>query len=591
MKISDLAFLSDCQSSALVGRDGTVEWLCLPRFDSPSIFGSLLDSDAGYWQLRPTGDFSSSRRYLGESLVLETRFRTAGGEVALRDALAFEPGSEGHQIGIRVPHALLRGITGVEGEVEMELEFCPRFEYGLTHPRYIPVEAGVKVAGGPVELELASPVPLELVWEAARAHFVVRAGESVGFRLSYRPSFSDEGFAALPVEDALDDTVRAWESWAVQHQGYQAGYLSRVRFSAMVLQGLTYQPSGAVVAAATTSLPETVGGSDNWDYRFAWLRDASLMMRAFWIAACPDEPERFFDWINRAGGHLDRGAVQIMYGVGGERDLTEHLLGHMAGYAGSSPVRVGNDAWKQKQLDVLGEVLDAAHLLRERLDGISEATRAMLVSFADRAAEGWTEPDAGMWEARDRERHYLSSKVMCWVALDRAVALSELLGAEERRGEWDRAASDARAAILKQGWNDEVKAFTGAFGSDHLDASVLLMPLVGFIDARDERMLSTINVIDRELCENGLVKRWQGERSGFIICSYWLVECLALAGEVERARERFDQITSHSNDLGLMSEMADPVTGELLGNFPQAFSHVGLINAAWQLSQARDSGA
>lgn len=591
MKISDLAFLSDCQSSALVGRDGSVEWYCIPRFDSPSVFGRLLDPQAGHWQLRPVGDFSSSRRYVGESLVLETRFSTASGTVSLRDALALEPGSRGHEIGRSVPHALLRSVRGLEGEVEMEMEFCPRFEYGLTHPRYIPSDHGVKVAGGPVEMELASPVPLENVWEATRARFSVKAGESRGFCLSYRPTFSDEQMARLPVDETIEETARSWESWGAQHQGYQETHRSQVRFSAMVLQGLTYQPSGAVIAAATTSLPETLGGSDNWDYRFAWLRDASLMMRALWVAACPDEPERFFDWISKAGGHLDREAVQIMYGIEGERDLTEHFLDHMQGFAGSRPVRIGNDAWKQKQLDVLGEVLDAAHLLRERLGGINDATRSMLVSFADRAASNWMEPDAGMWEARDQERHYLSSKVMCWVALDRAVKLAEQLGAEERRPAWEKAAAESRAAIIQQGWNPEIRAFTGAFGSSHLDASVLLMPLMGFIPATDERMRSTIDVIDRELCERGLVRRWQEETSGFIICSYWLVECLALAGEVDRAREKFDQVTACANDLGLMSEEADPVTGELLGNFPQAFSHVGLINAAWQLSQAENSGA
>lgn len=591
MKISDLAFLSDCQSSALVGRDGTVEWFCVPRFDSPAVFGRLLDPDAGHWLLRPVGDYTASRRYVGESLILETRFRTASGELSIRDALAFEPGSEGHEIGSNVPHVLLRNIAGLEGEVEMQLEFCPRFEYGLTHPRYIRVEEGVRVSGGPVELELSSPVPLELVWEAARARFRVEAGDHMGFRLSYRPAFSGEPFSRLPVEETIADTIRGWESWVSQHQKYREDYLPQVRFSALVLQGLTYQPSGAVVAAATTSLPETPGGEENWDYRYAWLRDASLMMRAFWVAACPDEPERFFDWIDRAGGHLDREAVQIMYGVMGERDLTEHILGHMAGFAGSSPVRIGNDAWRQKQMDVLGEVLDAAYLLRERMGNISEATRSMLVAFADRAAVGWMEPDAGMWEARDRERHYLSSKVMCWVALDRAIGLADMLQAREHKPAWEKAASEARRAILEQGWNREVGAFTGAFGSDRLDASVLLMPLVGFIDAKDERMLSTINVIDRELCENGLVRRWQGEQNGFIICSYWLVECLSLAGELERARERFAQISSCANDLGLMAEEADPTTGELMGNFPQAFSHVGLINAAWQLSQARGSGA
>ncbi len=591
MKISDYAFLSNCQASALVARNGSIDWYCVPRFDSPSVFGRLLDPQAGHWHLRPAADFESERSYLGDSLVLETVFRTGSGSVAVVDALALEPGSRGHQIGMRVPHALVRSVRGLEGSVEMRMDFCPRFEYGLTHPRYISSHRGVRVAGGPVELELASPVPLQSVWEATRAGFTVGAGQSLGFCLSFRPSFSAGDAVFLDADTAITDTVAAWESWAAQHQGYREPYQEQVRFSSLVLQGLTYQPSGAVIAAATTSLPETMGGGDNWDYRYAWLRDASLMMRALWVAACPDEPERFFEWISKAGGHLDREAVQIMYGIEGERDLTEHFLGHMEGFAGSRPVRIGNDAWWQKQLDVLGEVLDAAHLLRDRLGDISDSIRDLLAAFADRAAERWREPDAGMWEARDKERHYLSSKVMCWVALDRAVKLADRLEADEdRRRYWQESADEARALILEQGWNGQVGAFTGAFGTDRLDASVLLMPLVGFLPATDGRMRATIETIDRELCQNGLVRRWAEESSGFIICSYWLVECLALAGEVHRARERFEQVTACANDLGLMSEEADPVTGEMLGNFPQAFSHVGLINAAWRLSQADGGG-
>ncbi len=585
MKISDYAFLSDCQSAALVGRDGSIDWYCVPRFDSPPVFGRLLDPGAGHWRIAPTGSYRVERSYLEDTLVLETVFATGSGTVALRDALALAPGARGHGIGMEVPHAIVRRLEGTGGEVEMAMEFRPRFEYGLTHPRYVPVAGGVAAAGGPVALELAAPVPLDISRESVGARFTIRRGETLTFRLHYRPAF---GTTSPPpdAETLLAETVAAWRSWSAQHQGYAGTSPGPVSLGARVLQGLTFQPSGAVVAAATTSLPEVIGGDANWDYRYSWLRDASMMMQALWVAACPNEPERFFEWISKAGGHLDDGGVQIMYGVEGERDLTERTLDHLEGFRGSRPVRVGNDAWKQRQPDVLGEVLDAAHRLGDRLERVSPATRELLVSFADRAAANWRHPDAGMWEARDRERHYLSSKVMCWVALDRAAKLAKRLGAAERRRRWQRAADEVRAAILREGWNQEVGAFTGAIGSPNLDASVLLMPLVGFLPAGDARMRATIDVIDRELCRQGLVRRWQEEPSGFIICSYWLVECLALAGELERASARFEQLERYANDLGLMAEEADPAGGEALGNFPQAFSHVGLINAAWCLSRA-----
>jgi GH15 family glucan-1,4-alpha-glucosidase len=346
------------------------------------------------------------------------------------------------------------------------------------------------------------------------------------------------------------------------------------------------------VAAATTSLPETCGGGDNWDYRFAWLRDLSLTLRALWIAACPDEAERFFHWIDHAiGGHLVEGRqVQIMYGIEGEHDLTEHSLEHLRGFRGSRPVRVGNDAWYQKQLDVLGEVVDAAYLLRDQLgDEFDDVIARLISGFADKAAESWHETDAGMWEARDEERHYISAKVMCWVALDRAIKLAPRLGEHADTKRWEMAREEVREAILERGWSEEAGAYTGAFGSDQLDASVLLMPLVDFLPATDPRMWATIEAVERELAGDGLVHRWDGDDNGFLICTYWLVECLARAGETERAVELFERTTSYANDLGLLAEEADAATGEQWGNFPQAFSHVGLVNAAWSLSQAREA--
>lgn len=589
-EIGDYGFLSDSQTAALVDRHGSVDWYCLPRFDSPSVLGRLLGKEAGHWSIRPSGEFRAERGYVGDSLVLRTEFDADGGRVELTDALALGPGSRGHDIGLQVPYVLARRVRGLRGSVRMEMEFAPRFEYGLTVPRLLRTEQGLVARGGPVTLHLRTDLPVRTAGGTARASFEVSEGQSVDVSLAYAPSYGGTGPVDLGAHAAIEDTLRAWGSWAELHGSYQGRYPEQVRRSALVLQGLTYQPSGAVVAAATTSLPEIIGKEWNWDYRFAWLRDLSLTLQAQWVAACPDEAERFFAWIAGALGRLEDQPVQIMYGIEGERDLHERTLPHLEGFAGSQPVRVGNDAWRQKQLDVMGEVLDAAHLLREKLGEPGEETRELLLALARRAAETWREPDAGMWEARDKERHYLSSKVLCWVALDRAVDLAPLLGEGADPDHWAEVRDEIHQTVLEEGWSEQAGAYSGAFGSDELDASVLLLPLVGFLPATDEKMRVTIERIEQELGEAGLVRRWASDPSGFLITTFWLVECLALAGEMDRAEKWFEQATGYANDLGLLSEEVDPPTGKLLGNFPQAFSHIGLVNAAWRLSQ-ETSGA
>jgi GH15 family glucan-1,4-alpha-glucosidase len=466
----------------------------------------------------------------------------------------------------------------------MRSELAPRMEYGRTEPHLSEVDGGVQATGGPARLTCSGPADLTCHDGVIQGHFSVSAGETMDLRLAYQPTYGD---CARTRDDAssIDDTVAAWESWSALHTSYDGPFHEQVRRSSLVLQGLTFAPSGAVVAAATTSLPEELGGQLNFDYRFAWLRDLSLTVRALWVAACPDEPARLFDWLSSSAGHVRDELVQIMYGVEGERDLSEHVLEHLSGYRGSRPVRVGNAAWEQKQLDVLGEVLDAAHLLRDQLGEFSSPTRQLLVSLANRAVSSWHEPDAGMWEARDAERHYVSSKVMCWVALDRATKLAQLLGEDDSAESWANARDDIRTTVLDRAWSERAQAFTGAFDSDELDASVLMLPLVDFLPASDKRMRATIEAVEQQLGNGRVVRRWVEDTSGFLICTYWLVECLALAGEQERAEKWFRTATDHANDLGLLSEEADPDTGELLGNYPQAFSHVGLINAAWRLGQ------
>ena len=556
----------------------------MPRFDSPSVLGRLLDADAGHWSLSPAEQYTSERAYVGDSLVLRTVFHTSSGNVAVIDALAFAAGARGHDIGLDSPHVLLRRVEGISGAVSMYSELAPRMEYGRTEPHLTVLEGEVRAEGGPVRLRYIGPAESDCSDGVVRAHFLVAAGESVEFRLSYEPSYgSPPGLAAEAV--SVDDTVAGWESWSALHTSYDGPHQSQVRRSALVLQGLTFRPSGAVVAAATTSLPEELGGELNFDYRYAWLRDFSLTVRALWVAACPDEPARLFDWLSRSAGRVRNELIQIMYGVAGERDLSEHVLEHLSGFRGSAPVRVGNAAWQQKQLDVLGEVLDAVHLLRDRLKQLSGPTQQLLVALADRAVESWQDPDAGMWEARDAQRHYVSSKVMCWVALDRAIKLAPVLGETAETDKWTVARDEVRAAVLDRGWSERAQAFCGAFESDELDASVLILPLVGFLPATDHRMGATIDAIEQRLGGSGLVRRWADDPSGFLICTFWLVECLALAGAQDRAQAWFGKATSYANDLGLLSEEADADTGELLGNFPQAFSHIGLINAAWRLGQ------
>ena len=582
-EIADLAFLSDCHTAALVDRGGTVCWWCPPRFDAGSVFGCLLGAEAGHWSLRPVEPHEVTRAYEPGTLVLRTTFTTASGKVDLLDALALTSGARGEEHGLESPQTLLRRVEGIEGEVELETVFAPRMEYGLTIPHTREIDGGVETWGGPVRLTLRTPFSLTAEIGGARGRVTVRPGERVLLAASYTEARAD---ASTPPEVSIDETLAGWQAWSEAHAGYDGPYADLVERSALVVQGLTFRPTGAVVAAATTSLPEQVGGELNFDYRFAWLRDLSLTVRALWISTCADEAARLFGWIADAAGHLDGGRVQIVYRVEGERVMAEQALDHLPGWADSAPVRVGNGAWDQRQLDVYGEVVDAAFQLRETLGELDTQDRDLLVGLADRAAAEWMEPDSGLWEARDRERHYLSSKVLCWVAVDRAIQLADQLEASDRVPVWSAARDDIRAAIEERGWCAEREAYGGAFDSDHLDASVLVMPLVGFCEAADERMRSTIEVIERELGPDGHLHRWEGEPHGFLICSFWLVECLALCGEHDRAEEWFERTAATANDLGLMAEMYDAEENALIGNFPQAFSHVGLINAAQRLSEA-----
>jgi GH15 family glucan-1,4-alpha-glucosidase len=605
LSIGDYGLLADCNSAALAGIDGSIDWLCLPRYDSPAVFARLLDPSAGHWSIRPARSFTSARRYLRGTLVLETTFTTDTGSARVVDAMLFAEGQRGHDLGLDAPHELVRLVEGVSGEIELELELAPRPEYGLVRPLFRRTDHGGRTFGGPNGISVAASVPLEIEDATMRASFSLSAGESAGFSLRWASAETPEPPAPIPpsrIPARIEDTVEGWRSWEADHDIYQGPHRELVRFSSRVLKGLTYRPTGAIVAAATTSLPEDTGGERNWDYRFSWIRDSSLTLEALYIGACSDEADNFVSFMtSAAGGRVgDAGSLQIMYGIGGEHDLTERELPHLRGWRDSSPVRVGNGAWGQTQLDVYGELLNSLHLYKERLGELHPEIQRFVAELADAAAGGWKQKDAGMWEMRGEPRHHLSSKVFCWTALDRAVKLAPHLGEHGRADQWSAERDRIRDAILERGWSEKRQAYAQAFDSDELDAAALLMPIVGFLPATDERMRSTIDAIARDLTEDGLVLRYrnteglnadglQGEEGTFVICSFWLVSCLTQAGEVEEAEKLFDQLAGYANDLGLLAEEIDTANGELLGNFPQAFSHIGLIVAAWELDKARQA--
>jgi GH15 family glucan-1,4-alpha-glucosidase len=617
--IADYAVLSDRHSAALVSRAGSIDWLCFPRFDSPSIFGRLLSEEAGHWSIRPTSTAEATRRYLDRTMLLETTLRTAAGAVTIADALAMGPDNRGHDLGKDAPHLLIRCVTCIEGRVELSLEFVPRPEYGLVRPLFEAVDGGVTAFGGSDVMVLSSPVDLvvDQGQSIVSGQFQLCQGERAAFAVHHRKRAeggSPRVWSPSEIGARFDDTVSAWESWSELHQAYVGPWRDLVHHSGRVLQSLSFAPTGAICAAVTTSLPEVVGGDRNWDYRYAWVRDASFTVQALWVAACPDEAHEFFDYVtSSAAGSLDQGGdLQIMFGIGGERDLSERELPQLSGWRHSKPVRVGNDAWKQRQLDVYGELLGAVYRLSDHLFDTDErrvgplspvrwgapsqlapATRRFFVQLADTAAGRWGDKDHGIWEVRGEPRHFLYSKLMCWLALDRAIAMADRLDAQARVETWKHSRDQIHEAILTRGWSQRAKSFTQSFGSDDLDASSLMLPLVGFLPADDPRVLATIDATEQHLTdERGLVYRYrshdglQGNEGTFLLCTFWLAQAWAQGGQPAQARIVFERAAAFLNDVGLLAEEVDPASAELLGNFPQAFSHIGLINAAWAISES-----
>ena len=578
-------------------RHGSVHWWCAPRFDSPSVFARILDEEAGHFTIAPRQLLSITREYEEGSLVIRTVFETKTGLARLRDALLMADGVRGHELGVDSPHMLARHVECLEGTVDLEVDFSPRFEYGLTHP-LVDREGDVLFArGGATTLVLSTSADMEIQeGYTATARLRLEDTEQVGFAVKAVSTWKPlaEHWDDDRILQGIDDTVEAWRTWRAQHQRYDGPFRELVEHSGRVLQALTYQPTGAMVAAPTTSLPEQVGGERNWDYRYCWIRDAGFTLRALWVAACPDEAGLYLDYITAAASSVfHRNEIQIMFGIEGERDLSERTLPWLTGWRDSAPVRVGNAAWTQTQHDVYGDLLLSVQFLREQFGELSNIQRRLLVFLADTACALWRKPDHGMWEIRGEPRHYVHSKVMCWVAIDRAVALADDLAAADKVKIWKREREEIKTAILEEGWSDSAQSFTQAFGSDDLDAAALVIPMVGLLPYDDPRVIATVNAIrDKLVDHNGLVYRYrtddglEGDEGTFLLCTFWLVEALAGLGETGRAREIFEKTVAYANDLSLMSEEIDGGTGEMLGNFPQAFSHVGLINAAWAIAES-----
>jgi GH15 family glucan-1,4-alpha-glucosidase len=586
LKIEDYAVIGDMHTAALVGRNGSIDWLCLPNFGSHACFAALLGlADNGHWKLAAADENASVKRgYLENTLILETVYATGTGRARVIDFMPVN----------RREREVIRIVEGIEGDMAMALRLVIRFDYGLTVPwvRHLEDNSLVAVAG-PNALTLRTPVPLQGEGLSTVARFTVRAGEKMTFSLSWHLSHLKAGQPASDEHAALAETEHYWKTWAGRCK-FRGPWRSSVIRSLITLKGLTYEPTGGIMAAATTSLPEHIGGVRNWDYRFCWLRDATFTLYSFMHAGYFEEARAWSEWLLRAAAG-DPSQLQIVYGAAGERLLAELELGHLVGYEDSRPVRIGNAAAQQFQLDVYGEVMDAMHVARAKGLKTDEDSWHLQCHLVDFVAKHWMDPDEGIWEIRGPRRQFTHSKVMAWVAIDRAVKAVEQFGMEGPATEWAALRERIHEDICRNGFNRERSGFTQYYGAPELDASLLMIPLVGFLPANDPRVVSTVELIERELVEGGLVQRYQTSPSGrvdglppgegtFLPCSFWLADCLFLMGRVAEATALFERLLAVRNDLGLLAEEYDPVAQRLLGNFPQAFSHVCLVNTAYNLN-------
>lgn len=587
LRIEDYGLIGDLHTAALVGRDGSIDWLCLPRFDSPACFAALLgDEDAGFWRIAPAaGGLCTRRRYRGDSLILETEWDTPDGTVRVIDLMP--PRGEAADV--------VRLVEGVRGRVPMSMALRLRFDYGRIVPWVRKRDGQLAAIAGPDAAWLRAPLPLEGRDLTTYADFTVAAGERVPFVLTHRPSHERAPAGADP-ETALAQTEQFWARWMERFR-YDGGWPDAVRRSLLTIKALTYAPTGGIAAAATTSLPEQLGGERNWDYRFCWLRDATFALQALLGTGFVTEAKAWREWLLRAVAG-DPADLQIMYGLDGTRRLPEYRLDWLPGYEGSRPVRVGNAASDQFQLDVWGEVLDGLHLARVAGIQSEEAAWDVQQALLDFLESGWSKPDNSLWEVRGGRRHFVHSKVLAWAGVDRGVRAIERFGLDGPLDRWRDLRDRIHADVLERGYDADRGTFTQFYGSSGVDAALLLIPQTGFLPWRDPRVVGTVDAVGRELYRDGFVLRYDphadggvdgmaGEEGAFVACTFWYADALHGIGRTGEARELFERLLDLRNDVGLLSEEYDPVARRQLGNTPQAYSHVGLVNTARHLSGTR----
>jgi GH15 family glucan-1,4-alpha-glucosidase len=583
--IEGYALVGDSHTAALVGRDGSLDWLCVPRFDSAACFAALLGTpEHGRWLIAPAvGGLARRRYYTPSTMVLAQEWDTPRGSVRVTD---FMPPRHDR------PH-VYRRVEGLSGQVDMALDLAIRFEYGSQVPWVVRSGQGIRAVAGPDALEMASPVRLVGEHMRHRASFSVGEGERLDFRLTWMPSYEEEA-RGTSCEEALKETLAYWRRWAAGLSEVHGEWEEAVQRSLLTLKSLTYAPSGGIVAAPTTSLPEAIGGERNWDYRYCWVRDATLTIDGLVQAGARDEAEAWLMWLLRAAAG-DPSQLQVMYGVAGERRLPEVELDWLPGYEGSRPVRVGNAASRQFQLDVYGELMEAVGIARSHGIKPPQAVWALQRVLLEFVEAHWHEPDQGIWELRGPPQHLVYSKVMAWVAMDRGVRAIETGGLSGPVERWRSVRDEIHAEVCAKGFNEEIGSFTQAYGSSELDASLLMLPLVGFLPVDDPRVVGTVEAVKRELVVDGFVARYRaasgvdglsGAEGTFLPCTFWLVSCLSLLGRVDEARELFSRAALVANDLGLFAEEYDTSRRRMVGNFPQAFSHVAFVNAARHLTEA-----
>ena len=585
LSIEEYGFIGDCETGALVGRDGSIDWLCWPRFDSGACFAALLgNTQNGRWLLAPAGKCTVVRRsYQEDSLVLNTYFETQSGSITVTDFMP-QRGENSD---------LIRIVRCDTGSVEVCMELILRFDYGRTIPWVTRLaDGGLRAIAGPHMIHLHSDVKTEGRDNSTVSRFTLQTGESRSMVMTYSPSHLPPP-APVPAEQALEETLNQWRTWTARSSA-EGPYKELIDRSSIILKALTYRPTGGIVAAATTSLPERIGGERNWDYRFCWLRDATLTLLALMNCGHIEEAAAWRSWLLRAAAG-NPAQVQIMYGVAGERDLQEWQLPWLSGYKASIPVRSGNAASTQLQLDVYGEVCDALHQARIKGLELDEEAWQLERALINHLQTIWREKDAGMWEIRGPVRHFTHSKLMAWVAFDRGIKAIEQFGLRGPLQEWREVRDCIHSEICTLAWNEQLQSFTQAYETKSLDAGLLMMPLVGFLPVEDDRMRSTVDAIEKHLCHDGLVARYNtgeaddglsGGEGAFLACSLWLADNFALQGNLSKAKAIFDRVIALQNDLGLLAEEYDPVNKCMLGNFPQAFSHVAIINTALNLSRA-----